>query len=56
VLLEKVGQIYRKKPELTYERCIDKLQKLSDHFLAIADLAQLSFEKNIYEKEKLKVV
>jgi hypothetical protein len=56
VYLTKISALYSPKNPMTLEEAIVKLEKVQDFCISISDLAQTAFEKNIFEKEKLKVV
>jgi len=51
-LLNKIATLYNKKNGILLEKAIEKLSKLNDLVMSIGDLAQLSFEKNIFDKKK----
>ena len=54
-LLGKIDVIYSTR-EGNYEACLDKIEKIILYCFSVGDIAYLSFEKSIFEKDKLRVV
>jgi len=54
-LLAKIDTIYSTR-DGNYEACLDKIEKIILYCFSVGDIAYLSFEKSVFEKDKLRVV
>lgn len=55
-ILAKIQALYKPKADLAFDIALERIEKVILYCLSIGDSAYLSFEKNVFERGKLRVV